>query len=150
MITKFLFIFIVYLTGIFNFTFAQVEEPRTPQGKLARSAGAYLGSLEYVRVFKISDCGYALSKKYPSINEELNKEVIFSFSPESQEEIYKAFNPVNSVLASQSLEYVNLIIENFKKDTDRNTACGKASALIATVAGQAKDNWIKNKNLYGK
>ncbi len=130
-------------------TFAQIPQPTTPEGHLARSAGAYLGTIEYIRVFKLSDCAYALPKKFPSLDEILQKEVLPAFPPAARSEMETQMNKMKPALAHQAQEHVGTMIAAAKKDLDAKTACGIAAGMLATIGSQALEGWNSTKLQYG-
>ena len=129
---------------------SQDNPPQTPLGILARSAGAFLGSLEYMRVFKSSDCGYALKKTYPSLDQTLVGEVLPAFPPgEARDGMAKSIQENRSALSQQANIFVGQILAAAKQDHDRNTACGFIAGTLAGVSGRAYDGWSANKMQYG-
>jgi len=129
--------------------FAQIGEPKTPEGKLARSAGTYLGVIEYVRVLKQSDCAYAFRRTFPSFNEVLRKEILPAFPPADRNEVEATMNKMKPALARQAQEFVADIITTAKKDLDPKTGCGVAAGMLAAIGSQASEGWNSAKRQYG-
>jgi hypothetical protein len=129
---------------------SQAIAPQTPLlGVLAESAGAFLGSLEYIRVFKSSDCGYALTRSFPSTDEALAGEVMPAFPPDARSEVAKSMREIRPELSRQANQNVGKMLWAVKQDHDRNTACGLLAGTLAGVYGRAYDTWSLDKKRYG-
>jgi hypothetical protein len=128
---------------------AQSGEPQTAEGKLARSASTYLGAIEYIRVFKRSDCAYALPKNFPSLEVVLQREVLPAFPPAARSEMETQITKMKSALERQAQDHVGSILAAAKKDLDAKTACGVAAGMLATIGSQALEGWNSAKMQYG-
>ena len=126
----------------------QLEAPTTPLGTLARRAGAYLGVLEYLRVFKASDCGYALKRTFPSFDEALANEVSPEFPSDAREELSRSMSSAKPEVLRQAKAYVSDAVAALKRDHDRNTACGLAAGNLASTVGQTYDSWVDEKKRF--
>jgi hypothetical protein len=127
---------------------AILEPARTPLGFLARRAGAYLGVTEYIRVFKTTDCGYALKRNFPTFETALQDEVISTFPLEFRGEVAKSMKGARQEVLNQANLYVNEMVDSLKREHDRNTACGLAAGNLASVFAQAHANWVVEKRRY--
>lgn len=131
-------------------TFAQIPQPTTPEGHLARSAGAYLGAVEYIAVFKKSECSKFAPKGTLGFDQALRNDVLIAFSPNQREEVRQHMSELKPVLAKQAPNQVSSIISTFKKqERDHNIACSLAANTLAMTLGQALENWRSTKLQYG-
>lgn len=143
------FIFSTFLLTLSAATQSQSDAPQTPLGKLALTAGTYLGSLEYMRVFKSTDCGYVLTRDFPSLDQALVGEIIPAFPPEARSEVVNSMRENRPVLSRQATEYVNMMVAAAKKDHDRNTGCGLIAGVLAGIYSRTYEDWSANKIRYG-
>lgn len=143
-------VFLGFMVATSPAVFGQTGAPQTPLGILARSAGVYLGSLEYLRVFKISRCAYALPKSFPSIEEALSGEVISAFPPgEARGLIEQSMGESRQQLSQQANVFVEQTISAAQHDYDPKTACGLAAGTLVGVSQRAYERWMDDKARYG-
>jgi hypothetical protein len=130
-------------------TSAQSAEPLTPAGRMASSAGAYLGSLEYLRAFKNSECGFALRRDPESLDDALRAEVLPAFAPDLRSEVARQMRDLKPEIVAQAKRNVALMVTGAQKDYDRNTGCGVVAGTLASTNARALDAWQQDKQRYG-
>ena len=116
---------------------------------MAEGAGTYLSSLELLRAFKRSDCGYALRRDFSSVDTALAAEVLPAFPPNVRNEVSMQMQRLKPMMSKQAEDYVGSMIAEAKRKQDRNTACGNVAGLLTSVSSQAYQNWLTAKQQYG-
>lgn len=146
---KLLLITTLLLTSPLMSAVADPNAPQTPEGKMAESAGAYLGSLEWLRVFKHSDCAYVLHKNFPSVEVALTSEILPAFPPNLRNEVAKSMREIRPELAGQAENYVGSMIAAAQKDYDRKTGCGFVAGMLGCISARTYEKWVADKQRYG-
>ena len=126
--------------------------PSSPNGHLARSAGTYLGSVEYVRALLNSpECKKLLpSKVVPSYKNVLLNEIIPAFNKKDQSEISMELYSLEDNMKAQAKSQVSKIIAAVRKDfPSESAACGAVFASLNMTSNEAKSKWLISKKQYG-
>ncbi|CAN7777693.1 hypothetical protein LJR296_007783 [Cupriavidus necator] len=142
--TRLLIVGILFASGL---AAAQVPS-QTPLGKLSEAAGTYLGTLDLLQVFQRSECGYALTKSFPSIQSALDSEVLPTFPQYARSELTRTIDGLRTPIHSQSEDMVRKIIDGAKQRQDAKTACGLAAGLAMSISGNAYESWLTAKRQY--
>jgi len=126
--------------------------PNSPNEHLARSAGTYLGSVEYIRaLLDSSECEKFLpSKVVPTYKNLLVNEIINAFNKKDQPEITIEFYSLEDSLKAEAKYQVSKIINAVKNNfPSESAACGAIFALLNMTSNEAKSKWILSKKQYG-
>ena len=127
---------------------AQSGELKTPEGKLASSAGAYLASLEYLQAFKGTECAYALPRDIESFEAALRTDVLPAFRSDLRGEVSQTMRAVKPVVVAQAKQNVDLMVAAALKDYDKNTGCGVIAGTLAATYARVLDKWQADKQSY--
>ena len=122
-----------------------VEPPRTPIGALARKAGALLGAAETVRVYKQTDCAYALPRSFPSADQLWRDEIFPAIPAGHKDEFSKLLESLRPLLKRQADTMVAESFRSVSGKLDRKTVCGLVGGVLATVFGRATDEFQEQK-----
>ncbi len=133
--------------GVMPAAFADSGMPQTPEGKLAESANTYLESLEGLKVFKRSYCGYAL-RAFLSVDAAVAAEVLPAFPPYVRREYSNQLQGLKPVMTTQAQDYVDRLIVVARQEQDKNAACGTAARVLAEFSYQAYQDWLVAKRQY--
>lgn len=125
-----------------------VEPPVTPAGALARKAGVVLGAANYIRVYKLSDCAYALPQPFPSPEELLAREVLPALPESFRAEIMTSLEGVRAISDQQAQAFVAEAFKGISKQLDRRTKCGLVGGLLVGVFSRALDDWELQKQAF--
>jgi len=126
--------------------------PNSPNGHLARSAGAYLGSVEYIRALLNSpECKNSLpSKVVPSYKNMLTNEIIPAFKKKDQSEISMELYSLEDNMKAEAKFQISKIIAAVRNDfPSQSAACGAIFASLNMTSNEAKSKWLISKKQYG-
>lgn len=128
-----------------NSTPATQPEPRN----LAEAAGKYIASVEQLRYFKSSFCGYALKRAVPTYEDVAREEIIPAFPEEHRAEVSRVLSNLKSDASSQSQALFNSLYAYYTKTEglDRNTACGMMASVFITTRKLAAEAFDRKKAL---
>lgn len=129
------------------------DAPTTPSGHLARSAGAYLGAIEWFRTLHAT----------PPCNRILPKNTLLSYEQIVLDELLTAF-PINDVSEAKEIFFsmkqtvireserqVSAYIKGaFKKYNNYDTACGVLQGAFSATISEAKNKWLETRRIYGR
>lgn len=117
---------------------------QTSAEQFVRSAGNYLGTLEWISVFGHSECSSYAPKNMPSYMAALDSEVLPEVSNEERAEVREKFMLVRPVVSRQANQQIPQLISAAKQD-DRKTACGKVLGALMSSHATALERWSKAK-----
>lgn len=146
------FVFIIGLLSIKTQAQTTSPQPRSPNEHLARSAGAYLGSIEYIRaLLASSECKKFLpSKAIPTYKNVFLNEIISAFNKKDRSELTVEFYSLEDEIKTEAKYQVSKIIASVKNDfPSESAACGAIFASINMTNNEAKSKWLIAKNKYG-
>ena len=125
-----------------------VEPPVTPAGALSRKAGVVLGAANYIRVYKLSDCAYALPRAFPSPEDILYKEVLPAFPEAFRSELKASLEGARAILDQQAHAFVAKAFKGVGTQLDRRTTCGLVGGLLVGIFSRAFDDWELQKQAF--
>ena len=130
---------------------AQIPAPTTPEGNLARAAGAYLGANEYIFRLKESQCGFAVQRVPPKYELLVLHELIAGFPVEKREEAMRVFSDTKPLIIEESRKNVSRMVEASLSDSnvDKKVSCGVLFGMLGAIAAQTQSKWLETKKIYG-
>ncbi|MGM3278011.1 hypothetical protein [Ralstonia sp. 24A2] len=140
-------IVLLVATVVMPAAFADSGASQTPESTLAESAKTYLGSLEGLKVFKRSYCGYAL-RAFLSVDTAIAAEVLPAFPPYARSAFSNQLQGLKPLMTTQAQDYVDHLIVAAKQEQDKNLACGTAARALAEFSYKAYQNWLETKRQY--
>lgn len=118
--------------------------PKTPSERLARSAGTYLGSIEYLRAIKTStECRSVLTAVVvPNFDNVMEKEILPAFNIAERNSIRNEFLAAKKQIAEEAGRQVSRILrESFSKNENHDTVCGMIAGTLGATVARSKDQW---------
>lgn len=125
-----------------------VEPPVTPAGALSRKAGVVLGAANYIRVYKLSDCAYALPRAFPSPEDLLSREVLPAFPEAFRSELKASLEGARVISDQQAQAFVANAFKGVGTQLDRRTTCGLVGGLLVGIFSRALDDWELQKQAF--
>lgn len=123
---------------------------KTTPEQLARSAGTYLGSIEYLRAIKSSaECRRVLTTiVVPNFDNVVAQEILPAFNPAERNSIRNEFLVLKEQIAEEAGRQVSKIIkETFSKNDNHDSACGLIAGMLGATVARVKDQWETSRNL---
>lgn len=127
------------------------DKPSSPEGYLARAAGAYLGAHEYIFRLRESECGFAVVKVPKSYEQTINDEIVPAFQPKFRVELKDMLLNQKNIIKKSSDDYVKSLVASALKESkqEKKVVCGILFGTLAGTAGQSHQNWLDTVNKYG-
>lgn len=127
------------------------DKPSSPEGYLARAAGAYLGAHEYIFRLRESECGFAVVKVPKSYEQTINDEIVPAFQPEFRVDLKNILLNQKGIIKKSSDDYVKSLVASALRESrqEQKVVCGILFGTLAGTAGQSHQNWLDTVNKYG-